>query len=241
MRWRLWWRTICWFGLLWSGFGCIAWLRLGCIAGLRFGCIAGFGLGCIAGPWLGLRRRSIAGPGPGRLGTRTVLLLRCLRWRGLVGWLGRRWWWRLVCRLCWWRGPVGSFGRLWRTVGWLGGWWRRPVIARGRLALRIALLWRLGGPGGSGRVHHVDGRRVVRLVDQHRQLVVGQGHVLHCRRGRVLAAVSTVRVGGLGGRGEVDDGGLLSGVDDGAAVLDLRLVGLLRRPVGLRGRGSLVR
>ena len=45
----------------------------------------------------------------------------------------------------------------------------------------------------------MNGRRVVRLVDQDRQLMVGQGDVLDCR-GRVVAAsasIATVRVGWL--------------------------------------------
>ena len=46
---------------------------------------------------------------------------------------------------------------------------------------------------------HVDGRGVVRLVDQHRQLVMGEGHILD-GGGRIIAtsiSTGTVRVGGL--------------------------------------------
>ena len=46
---------------------------------------------------------------------------------------------------------------------------------------------------------HVDGRGVVRLVDQHRQLVVGEGHILD-GRWRISAtpiSTGTVRVRGL--------------------------------------------
>lgn len=73
----------------------------------------------------------------------------------------------------------------------------------------------------------MDGGRVVRLVDQDGQLVVWQGHILHRRGGRVLAAVAAVRVGWLRGRREVDDWGLLSGIDDWATILDLGPVALV--------------
>jgi len=87
----------------------------------------------------------------------------------------------------------------------------------------------------------VDGWGVVRLVDQHRQLVVRQRHILHCRGRRVLSSVSSVGIRRLWWWGEVDDGWLLSRVDDGPSILDLGPVGILRSAVGLGGRGSLIR
>lgn len=75
----------------------------------------------------------------------------------------------------------------------------------------------------------MDGRGVVRLVDQHRQLVMGERHILD-GGGRIIAtsiSTGTVRVGGLWWRREMNDGRLLSGVDNGSGVLDLRSVELL--------------
>ena len=55
------------------------------------------------------------------------------------------------------------------------------------------------GPGRLGSVDHVDRRRVVRLIDQDGQLVVGQRDVLDSRRGvgSRPAVPSRVGVGGL--------------------------------------------
>jgi len=72
-------------------------------------------------------------------------------------------------------------------------------------------------------VDHVDGRGVVRLVDQHRQLVVGEGHILD-GRWRISAtpiSTGTVRVRGLWRRRKMNNRRLLSGVDNGSSVLDL--------------------
>jgi len=79
----------------------------------------------------------------------------------------------------------------------------------------------------------VDRWGVVRLVDQHWQLVVRQRHILHCRGRRVLPSVSSVGIRGLWWWGEVDDGWLLSRVDNGSSILDLGPVGILRGAVGL--------
>ena len=52
------------------------------------------------------------------------------------------------------------------------------------------LLGRRVGRGRRGRVDHVDGGLVDRLVDEHGQVVVRQRDVLHRRRRPVLAAVA---------------------------------------------------
>ena len=68
-----------------------------------------------------------------------------------------------------------------------------------RRRLRIGLLGRgWGRCAGWGRgVHHMDGRGVVRLVDEDGQLVVWQRYILHRRRWFVPVAVAAVGVGRL--------------------------------------------
>ena len=210
-------------GWLWDPWlGAVLRLRLGRwpIARLLGRAVGWLGRRSIGGLWsrsialFGRRRPRLVG----LFGRRSIAWLWLISglgwWRWLVGWLGWRrglisrlgWWWRLVCRLGgWWR-LIRRLCGWWRFVGRLG-WWRWlvswPLGGRSWLAVRwlllVALLgWLLvlGGPRG---VDHVDGRGVVRLVDQHRQLMVGEGHILD-RGGRVVAApisTSAVRVGRL--------------------------------------------
>ena len=191
------WRTIGWTRLPWG-------LWTGSVAGLGrlrlvawrcwFGAIAGLLLGrwCVAGLWL-WRWRSIAGTRSWRLRSRTILWLLRLRsglvsrfsWRGrwwLIGRLGRFWWFvSWLCRLWW------AICRLCRRRRW-------SIVRWSRLACSVRLLWRRGRLGWSWGVHHVDRGRVVRLVDQDRQLMVGQGHVLYRGGRRVLPSVASVGI-----------------------------------------------
>jgi len=203
-----------------------------------FGAIAGLLLGLWSVAWFWLWwRRSVAGTWSWRLWTWTILRLLLLSW-GFVSRL--RWRGRLVCWLCWFWWLVSRLGCLWWAVRWLCRRGRRTIVCRSWLACCISLLWRRRSLGWTRSVDNMDGWCVVRLVDQHRQLVVRQRNVLHCGGRRVFPSVSSVGIRRLWRWGEVDDGRLLSRVDDGPSILNLGPVGILWGAVRLGGRGSLI-
>jgi len=166
--------------------------------------------------WVGPPRLVLGGSGRGAVaGPRWLSGLRWWRvhlpgwWRGLVRLLGR---WRFSGRRRWWSCVFGLLRSWWR--------WRR--------FLSVSLFWRRGVVGRPGGVDHVDGRRVVRLVDQDGQLVVRQRDILHCWRGVAsTTTISSIGVGWLWWRREVYYWWFLSRVDDGSCVFHWRSVELL--------------
>ncbi len=142
----------------------------------------GLGLRLLLRPWLIARlllRRCIAG-----LWRRITWLRRRLsRRRGVAGPCRRR------------RRSILRLSRRWRRR-FVGGLGRRRRSRVGRSRLGIGLLGR-GGAGGWRGVHNMDGRGVVRLVDEDGQLVVRQRDILHGGRRLVTVAVAAVRVGRL--------------------------------------------
>jgi len=169
------------------------------------------------------------------------IIARAGLWFIVLG-LGWFWWRRLVCcLLCrgWfvlrlgWRGwLVCRLGWFWRIVSW--PLWRGLVVCR--FLLIALLLWRsirLWCLCRWWSVNNMNRRRVVGLIDQYRQFVVGQWHVFNCWWCFVFSSVSSIRVRWLWWRREMNYRWFLSRVDNGSSIFHLWSVKFLRRIVGL--------